>query len=76
LAQSRHALHDRETKFCALFRATLASGGMQPIQFAGAQPKSECLCRTLEARSVNEECVSNLTLFTEFTEHFHTERNH
>ena len=27
LKQRRYALHDRDTKFCSVFRATLAAGG-------------------------------------------------
>ena len=32
LNQRRYVLHDRDTKFCASFRATLASEGIKPIQ--------------------------------------------
>jgi hypothetical protein len=32
LDQRHYALHARDAKFCALFRATLAAGGIQPIQ--------------------------------------------
>ena len=32
LDQRRYALHDRDTKFCSVFRATLTAGGIKPIQ--------------------------------------------
>jgi hypothetical protein len=28
LEQRRYVLHDRDTKFCSVFRATLAAGGL------------------------------------------------
>jgi hypothetical protein len=31
LDQHRYALHDRDTKFCSLFRATLQASGIKPI---------------------------------------------
>jgi hypothetical protein len=38
LNQRRYALHDRDTKFCAAFRAALASGGTTPIQLPARSP--------------------------------------
>ena len=38
LEHRRYALHDRDTKFCASFRATLASGGIRPIQLPARSP--------------------------------------
>ena len=32
LERRRYALHDRDTKFCDSFRATLRPGGIRPIQ--------------------------------------------
>jgi putative transposase len=34
----RYALHDRDTKFCPLFRAALAAGGTKPIQLPARSP--------------------------------------
>ena len=31
LEQRRYVLHDRDTKFCSVFRDTLAAGGIKPI---------------------------------------------
>jgi hypothetical protein len=47
LDQRHYALHDRDAKFCALVRATLAAGGIQPIQVPGTKPELECICRLL-----------------------------
>ena len=38
LDRRRYALHDRDTKFCSVFRATLAAGGIQPIQLPARSP--------------------------------------
>ena len=38
LNQRHYVLHDRDTKFCASFRATLASGGIEPIQLPARGP--------------------------------------
>ena len=38
LDKRHYALHDRDAKFCALFRATLAAGGIQPIQLPARSP--------------------------------------
>ena len=34
----RCALHDRDTKFCSVFRETLKAGGIQPIQLPARSP--------------------------------------
>ena len=38
LDQRRYALHDRDTKFCPQFRATLKAGGIKPIQLPARSP--------------------------------------
>ena len=38
LKQCQYALHDRDTKFCSPFRATLAAGGAKPIQLPARSP--------------------------------------
>jgi putative transposase len=84
LNQRRYALHDRDAKFCALFRATLASGGIQPIQLPARSPNLNAFAERW-VRSAKQECLSKLILFgeaslrralTEFIDHFHAERNH
>jgi hypothetical protein len=77
-------LHDRDTKFCSVFRATLAAGDIEPIQLPARSPNLNAYAERW-VRSVKEECLSKLILFgeaslrralTEFIDHFHAERNH
>ena len=84
LDQRRYALHDRDAKFCGSFRATLASGGIHPIQLPARSPNLNAFAERW-VRSVKQECLSKLILFGEaslrralgdFVEHFHAERNH
>jgi hypothetical protein len=84
LNQRRYALHDRDTKFCSLFRATLAAGGIKPIQLPARSPNLNSYAERW-VRSIKGECLSKLILFgeaslrralTDFIDHFHGERNH
>src|SRR6516164_2136245 len=84
LDRRRYALHDRDTKFCSVFRATLAAGGIQPIQLPARSPNLKAYAERW-VRSVKEECLSKLILFgeaslrralTAFLDHYHQERNH
>ena len=84
LEQRRYALHDRDTKFCSVFRATLAAGGIKPIQLPARSPNLNAYAERW-VRSAKEECLSKLILFgeaslrralTAFIDHYHQERNH
>jgi putative transposase len=84
LDQRRYVLHDRDTKFCSLFRATLQAGGIEPIQLPARSPNLNAHAERW-VRSAKDECLSKLILFgeaslrrtlTEFIDHFHAERNH
>ena len=84
LRHVRYVLHDRDTKFCASFRATLATAGVKCITLPPRSPNLNAFAERW-VRSVKEECLSKLILFGEralqralsdFIEHFHTERNH
>ena len=84
LEHRRYALHDRDTKFCPLFRATLAAGGIKPIKLPARSPNLNCYAERW-VRSVKDECLSKLILFgeaslrralAEFIDHYHAERNH
>jgi transposase InsO family protein len=84
LERRRYALHDRDSKFCASFRATLASGGIRPIQLPPRSPNLNAFAERW-VRSAKHECLSKLILFGEgslrralqdFIDHYHTERNH
>jgi hypothetical protein len=82
--ERRYALHDRDTKFCSLFRATLKAGRITPIQLPARSPNLNAYAERW-VRSAKEECLSKLILFGEaplrraladFITHYHAERNH
>src|SRR6516225_2100636 len=84
LDQRRYALHDRDTKFCWLFRETLKAGGIKPLQLPARSPNLNAYAERW-VRSAKEECLSKLVLFGEsslrralsdFVDHYHAERNH
>ena len=80
----RYVLHDRDSKFCASFRSALASGGVKTIQLPAKSPNLNAFAERW-VRSVKQECLSKLILFgqgslsrvlTEYSRHYHHERNH
>ena len=84
LRQHQYVLHDRDAKFCASFRATLASGNVKCLALPPRSPNLNAFAERW-VRSVKQECLSKLILFgegslrralTEFLEHYHAERNH
>ena len=84
LLRTRFALHDRDTKFCSSFRTMLKSGGVQPILLPPRSPNLNAFAERWVC-SIKHECLSKLILFgeaslrrtaTEFTKHYHYERNH
>jgi putative transposase len=84
LRQHRYVLRDRDAKFCAKFRETLAAGGVKCLRLPARSPNLNAFTERW-VRSVKEECLSKLILFgkasmkralTEFQEHYHAERNH
>jgi putative transposase len=80
----RFALHNRDTKFCASFRATLRSGGVRPLTLPARSQNLNAFAERW-VRSIKSECLSQLILFGEaslrraiaqFLAHYHHERNH
>jgi len=80
----RYVLHDRDEKFCADFRDTLAAGGVSCVALPARSPNLNCYAERW-VRSVKSECLSKLILFgesslrralTNFCQHYHSERNH
>jgi putative transposase len=80
----RYVLHDRDTKFCATFRSTLADGGVKTIRLPARSPNLNAFAERW-VRSVKQECLSKLILcgegtlsrtLAEFSAHYHNERNH
>ena len=80
----RYVLHDRDTKFSALFQDTLATADVKCLAVPRWNPNLNAFVERW-VRSVRDECLSKLILFgesslrralTQFTEHYHRERNH
>jgi len=60
----RYVLHDRDKKFCADFRDTLAAGGVSCVALPARSPNLNCYAERW-VRSVKSECLSKLILFGE-----------
>jgi putative transposase len=84
LDRCRYVLHDRDTKFCASFRSVLAEVGVNTLALPARSPNLNAFAERW-VRSVKQECLSKLILFgerplsrtlTEFSAHYHGERNH
>jgi putative transposase len=84
LRNCRYLLHDRDTKYTQSFRAIIASGHVEPLVLPARSPNLNAYSERW-VRSVKEECLSKVILFgerslrralSEYTEHFHAERNH
>jgi putative transposase len=80
----RYVLHDRDQKFCASFRSVLTAAGLKSIMLPAKSPNLNAYAERW-VRSVKQECLSKLVLLgegplqrslTEFTAHYHLERNH
>lgn len=84
LHSCRYVLHDRDSKFCASFRAALASGGVKTIRLPAKRPNLNAFAERW-VRSIKQECLSKVILFgegpllrvlAEYSRHYHGERNH
>ena len=78
LRQHLYVLHDRDTKFCASFRAILATGNVKCLALPPRSPNLNAFAERW-VRSVKQECLSKLILFgegslrralAEFLEHY------
>jgi transposase InsO family protein len=84
LHSSRILICDRDTKWSAAVRQTLAAAGIRVIQTPYAAPHCNAYAERF-VRSIKEECLDRLVILGEahlrrtlvaFTEHYHRERNH
>jgi transposase InsO family protein len=84
LQKQRYVLHDRDAKFCAEFRETLATGGVKCLRLPPRSPNLNAFSERW-VRSVKSECLSKLILFgeaslrlalTNFCQHYPAERPH
>jgi putative transposase len=60
----RFVLHDRDNKFCASFQNTLRSAGIQPLTLPARSPNRNAFAERW-VRSIKNECLSKLILFSE-----------
>jgi putative transposase len=84
LTRCRYVLHDRNKKFCASFRSVLKVAGVDPLMLPAKSPNLNAYAERW-VRSVKRGCLSKLVLLgegslqrslTEYTAHYHLERNH
>ena len=59
-----YMLHDRDSKFCASFRATLSQFGAKPLMLPPSSPNLNVYVERW-VRSAKDECLSRLILFGE-----------
>jgi len=80
LRDSRHLLHDRDTKYTAAFLAMIESVRVKTLRLPARSPDTER--RVISAK---QECLSKLILFgerslrramREYVAHYHVEKNH
>ncbi len=74
----RFVWHDRDSKFCASFRDTLRSAGVQPLSLPARSPNLNAFAESW-VRAIKSEYLSKLVLFgelslrravTQFIEHY------
>jgi hypothetical protein len=84
LAGSRYLIHDRDPLFTDAFRGVLKAGGVRPVKLPAQSPDLNAFAEGF-VRSIKEECLSQIIplgerhlqrAVTEYTEHYHLERNH
>ncbi len=80
----RYLLHDRDSKYTRSFRAIIEAGLEKTLPLPARSPNLNAYAERW-VRSVKEECLSRLVLFSEaslqralneFVAHYHAERNH
>jgi putative transposase len=84
LINRRYLLHDRDSKYCSSFGQLIEAGSVKTLALPPRSPNLNAYAERW-ARSVKEECLSNLVLLSEgslrralrhYEAHYHEERNH
>jgi putative transposase len=84
LAPGQYLIHDRDTKFCAVFQQIIDDAGVERVVLPPRSPNLNAYAERW-VRSVKEECLARVILFgeaalsrtlNEYVEHYHHERNH
>jgi transposase InsO family protein len=81
---TRYLIHDRDPLFTSAFFEILGSSGVKTIKLPAQSPDLDAYAERF-VRSIKEECLSQMIplgerhlrrAVTEYTEHYHLERNH
>jgi transposase InsO family protein len=81
---TRYLIHDRDPLFTSTFSEILDSGGVKTVKLPAQSPDLNAHAERF-VRSIEEECLSQIiplgerhlrTVVTEYTKHYHHERNH
>ncbi len=84
LREKRFCLMDRDTKFTAAFRTSLAGAGIEPVRLPARSPNLSAWIERF-MRSIESECLDRMIFFgeeplrravREYLAHYHAERNH
>jgi transposase InsO family protein len=84
LTGSRYLIHDRDPLFTEEFREILKAGGVRTVKLPAQSPDLNAYAERF-VRSIKKECLSQIIplgeqhlqkAVTEYTEHYHRERNH
>ena len=84
LTDKRFLIHDRDAKFTKQFVRILTNSGVESVRCPARAPNCNAYAEQF-VRTIKEECLSRMIFFgerslrnaiTEFTIHYHEERNH
>jgi putative transposase len=84
LVGTRYLIRDRDPLFTEEFRVILKAGGVRTVKLPAQSPDLNAFAERF-VRSIKEECLSQIIplgerhlrrAVTEYTEHYHLERNH
>jgi putative transposase len=84
LSPGQYLIHDRDTKFCAVFQQIIDDAGVERVVLPPRSPNLNTYAERW-VRSIKEECLARVILFgeaalsrtlNEYVEHYHHERNH
>ncbi len=84
LRGASYLIHDRDPLFTAEFRRILRTSGVDPLRLPARSPNLNAYAERF-VRSIKSECLAQIiplgerhlrNTVTEFTEHYHLERNH
>ena len=81
---ARYLIHDRDPLFTRSFREMLKSSGVKTVKLPARSPNLNAYAERF-VRSIKSECLAQIMplgechlrqAVTDFTEHYHAERNH